>query len=164
MRRILDRESPMSVRLFCVNAKPIVDSGRAAIAAIALAWLCITPLGLLGCTVYKVAAAPPQKDLTVLNPGTARDRVIAELGPPLRTETMGNYRKDVFTFIQGRSKGSKRGLATIIALEDIATLGAAEMAFGESEDEYAAKKITVAVYYDASDVVTRSETILLTQP
>lgn len=154
----------MSVQLFCVNAKPIADSGRATIAAIALACLCITSCCLSGCTAYKVAAAPAQKDLTVLNPGTARDRVIAELGPPVRTETMDNYRKDLFTFIQGRSRGSKSGLATVIALEDIATLGVAEMYLAGSEDEYAGKKITVAVYYDASDMVTRSETILLTQP
>lgn len=149
---------------FCLNAKPVADSGTATIAAVALACLCITSLALSGCTVYKVAAAPPQKDLTVLNPGTGRDRVIAELGPPVRTETIGNYRKDLFTFIQGRSRGSKSGLATVIALEDIATLGAAEMALAGTEDEYAAKKITVAVYYDASDLVTRSETILVTQP
>lgn len=154
----------MSVRLFSVNAKAMPHWGSAAIATIVLACICTTSLGLPGCTVYKVAAAPPRKDLTVLNPGTARDRVIAELGAPVRTETTGNYRKDLFTFIQGRSRGSKSGLATIIALEDIATLGVAEMYFGESEDEYAGKKITVAVYYDASDIVTRSETILLTQP
>lgn len=77
---------------------------------------------------------------------------------------IGDYRKDLFTFIQGRSRGSKGGLATIIALEDIATLGVAEMYLAGSEEEYAGKKITVAVYYDASDMVTRSETILLTQP
>jgi len=114
--------------------------------------------------VYKAAAAPSLKDLTVLNPGTARDRIIAELGPPVRTENIGNYRKDVFTFIQGYSTASKSGVAALIAVEDIATLGAAELAFQISKDERAGKKMTVAVYYDASDVVTRSETILVTQP
>jgi hypothetical protein len=114
--------------------------------------------------VYRAAAAPALKDLTVLNPGTARDRVIAELGPPVRTESTENYRKDVFTFTQGYSKGSRSGLATVIALGDIATLGAAELAFKDIGDERAGKKITLAVYYDASDVVTRSETILVTQP
>lgn len=152
------------MRLFSVNAKAIADWRSAAIATIALVCLCTTSLGLPGCTVYKVAAAAPRKDLTVLNPGTTRDRVIAELGPPVRTEVIGDYRKDLFTFIQGRSRGSKGGLATIIALEDIATLGVAEMYLAGSEEEYAGKKITVAVYYDASDMVTRSETILLTQP
>ncbi len=132
------------------------------IATIALACLCLTPLGLSGCSVYKAAARPPRKDLTVLKPGTARDRVTAELGPPVRTEKSGNYRKDVFTFVQGSSTASRSTLAAIIAIEDIATLGAAELAF--SGEEFAAKKITVAVYYDASDVVTRSETILVTQP
>ena len=128
-----------------------------------MAFLCLTPLGLSGCTVYKAAAAPPRKDLTVLQPGTARDRVIAELGPPVRTEQLGSNRKDVFTFIQGPSTAAKTGLATVIAVEDIATLGAAELALG-SEEVNAGKKITVAVYYDASDIVTRSETILVTQP
>ena len=137
---------------------------RATIATVALACLCLTPVGLSGCTVYKAAAAPSQKDLSVLKPGTARDRVIAELGSPVRTETIGNERKDLFTFLQGYSTASKNGLAAVIAVEDIATLGAAELAFQESGEEYAGKKITVAVYYDASDVVTRSETILVTQP
>jgi hypothetical protein len=145
-------------------ARREITGCSAAIATIALACLCLTPFGPSGCAVYKAAAAPSLKDLTVLNPGTARDRVIAELGPPVRTENIGNYRKDVFTFIQGYSKASKNTLAAVIALEDIATLGAAELAFQNSGDEHAGKKITVAVYYDASDVVTRSETILVTQP
>jgi len=146
------------------GAKPMNACCSAAIATITLACLGLTPLGLSGCTVYKAAAAPSLKDLTVLNPGTARNRVIAELGLPVRTENIGSYRKDIFTFIQGYSTASKSGLATVIALEDIATLGAAELAFQGSGDERAGKKMTVAVYYDASDVVTRSETILVTQP
>lgn len=137
---------------------------RARIATIALACLCLTPLGPSGCAVYKTAAAPSQKDLTVLKPGTPRDRVIAELGSPVRTETIGNDRKDLFTFVQGYSRASKNSLAAVIAVEDIATLGAAELALQKSGEDYAGKKITVAVYYDASDVVTRSETILVTQP
>jgi len=137
--------------------------GSAAIATVALAYLCLTLLGLPGCAVYKVATAPAQKDLTVLKPGTARDRVIAELGPPVRTETIGDSRKDVFTFIQGSSTASKSGMAATIAALDIASLGAAELAFQESAKD-GVKKITVAVYYDVSDVVTRSETTLVTQP
>jgi len=145
-------------------ARREITGRSAAIATIALACLCLTPPGLSGCAVYKTAAAPSQKDLTVLNPGTSRDRVIAELGPPVRTENIGDHRKDVFTFIQGYSKALKNTLASVIAVEDIATLGAAELAFQKSGDEQAGKKITVAVYYDASDVVTRSETILVTRP
>ena len=136
----------------------------AAVTSIALVCLCLTPLGPSGCSVYKAASAPPRKDLTVLAPGTARDRVIAELGPPVTTEKVGDDRKDVFTFIEGKSTASRSGLAAIIALEDIATLGAAELAFQGSGVGNATKKVTLAVYYDASDRVTRSETILVTQP
>jgi len=138
--------------------------GRAVIAAIAVAICGVIPASLSGCSVYRAAAAPSQKDLTVLKPGTARDRVIAELGPPVRSEKIGDTRKDLFTFLQGYSTASKSGLATVIALEDIATLGAAEVAFQGSLEDRAGKKMTVAVYYDASDVVTRSETILVSQP
>ena len=141
-----------------------ITGRRAAMVAIALACLCPALFGLSGCAVYKAAAAPPLKDLTVLNPGTARDRVIAELGPPVRTENTGDSRKDVFTFIQGYSKKSNNTLAAVIAVEDIATLGAAELAFREVQDDRTGKKVSVAVYYDASDVVTRSETILVTKP
>lgn len=77
---------------------------------------------------------------------------------------MGDYRKDVFTFVQGHSTASKRGLAAIIAVEDIATLGVTELAYRGIGEENAGEKMTVAVYYDTSDVVTRSETILVTQP
>jgi hypothetical protein len=135
-----------------------------AIATIALACLCLTPVAPSGCAVYRAAAAPSRKDLSILKSGTARNRVIAEQSPPMRTEKVGDSRKDVFTFVQGHSTASKSGVAAIIALEDIATLGAAELALGGSGAENAGEKIMVAVYYDASDVVTRSETILVTQP
>ncbi len=144
-------------------ARREITGCRAATAVITLVCLCLTPFGLSGCAVYKTAAAPSQKDLTVLNAGTARDRVIAQLGPPVRTENGDNCRKDVFTFIQGYSKASKNALAAVIAVEDIATLGAAELALQNSGVGRAGKKITVAVYYDASDLVTKSETILVTQ-
>ena len=137
---------------------------RATVASLAFACLCLAPFGPWGCAVYRAAAAPPRKDLTVLKPGTPRSRVIAELGTPVRTETIGNGRKDLFTFVQGYSTASRSGLAAVIAIEDIATLGTAELAFRGNEDDRAGKKMTVAVYYDASDVVTRSETILVTQP
>src|SRR5579883_2003462 len=94
------------------------------IRTVAMAWLCLIPWALSGCAVYKEASAPPLKDLSVLKPGTARDRVIAELGTPVSTEMTATGRKDLFTFIQGYSSGSRSGLATVIALEDIATLGA----------------------------------------
>ena len=146
------------------RAKPANGCRSRAIAAIASVCLCLSPLGLSGCTVYKAAAAPSLKDLTVLKPGTARARVIAELGHPVRTESLGDSRKDVFTFIQGYSRARRSSLATVIALEDIATLGIAEISFEGFGEDNAGKKMTVAVYYDASDVVTKSETILVTPP
>ncbi len=146
------------------SARPIGPRCGPAIGTIALACLCLISLNLAGCAVYKAAAAPSQKDLTVLKPGTSRERVIAELGAPIRTEKTGDHRKDIFTFVQGYSTGSKSGLAIVTAIEDIATLGAADFALRESAEERTGKKMTVAVYYDESDLVTNSETILVTQP
>lgn len=145
------------------RTKSIDARCRAAIAALASASVCLTPFAVSGCTVYKAAAAPSRKDLTVLKPGTTRDRVIAELGPPVTTERTDGTRKDVFTFVQGSSRAAKTGIATVVAIEDIATLGAAELALG-SEEVNPGTRMSVAVYYDAADVVTRSETILVTQP
>ena len=44
---------------------------------------------LTGCSVFMAAKQPPKKDLTVLNVGTPRNVLIAELGSPVHTEKIG---------------------------------------------------------------------------
>ncbi len=132
---------------------------------LALVCLCVAVMSLPGCTVYKMAAAPAKKDLSVLlKLGTPRTRVIAELGPPVRTEKMADSRKDVFTFIQGISTAAKSAATTLAVIDDVGTLGLAEVLFKESGGVRVGQKITVEVYYDASDAVTGNETTLCTQP
>lgn len=65
--------------------------------------LLIAMFALQGCSVVQATSGPKAKDLSVLNEGTHRDRVLAELGQPLVTENDDQGRKtDLFKFMQGQ--------------------------------------------------------------
>ena len=114
-----------------------------------------------GCSVYKAANLPPQKDLSVLTPGTQRDRVIAELGAPAMSDPIEGGKKDIYSFVQGYSGGAKAGRVAWHATADLFTLGLWEAVGTPIEATYSGKRITVRVFYDSADRVTKSETIAI---
>jgi hypothetical protein len=119
-------------------------------------------LPLDACSVYKAANQPSKRDLTVLTPGTHRDRVIAELGAPITSEPAAGGKKEIYTFIQGYSKGAKASRAFFHGAADVFTLGLWEVAGTPIEGAFDGKKISVSVIYDGADVVAKSETISVT--
>ena len=78
---------------------------------------------LSGCAVVKATNQPGKKDLTVLNKGTPRESVVAELGTPISTEIKNGQKVDVFNFVQGYSKVTKTARAVGHGVADVMTLG-----------------------------------------
>jgi hypothetical protein len=83
---------------------------------------------LTGCSVVQATSGPESKDLSVLNKGTDRYLVLAELGQPVVTETAVDGRKyDIFKFMQGQHGGVKAGKAVLYGTAAVFTLGLSEV-------------------------------------
>jgi hypothetical protein len=117
-----------------------------------------------GCSVVMATRQPTLKDLGVLKPGTERDRVVAELGTPVLTEKAPGGKKDVFTFVQGYSKGAKVSRAMFHGVADVFTIGLWEVVGTPVEASFNGKKITVRVLYDDHDIVTDSTVLSVAEP
>lgn len=112
-------------------------------------------LGLTGCSVFMAAKQPPKKDLGVLNVGTARGMVLAELGQPVAAETRDGAKVDVFSFTQGYSKPAKAGRALFHGAADIFTLGLWEVVGTPTEAVFDGSKMALEVAYDENDRVAK---------
>ena len=115
----------------------------------------LSSLFLTSCSVVQATNQPEQKDLSVLDAGTNRFRVLAELGQPIVSEEneLGN-KTDIFSFKQGTNAAFVAGRAIGYGLLAIATLGISEAiaspiegAIGDGAD------IQVRVSYDNQDQV-----------
>ena len=100
----------------------------------------------------------------MLKPGTDRDLVVAELGMPVSSEKVEGGKKEIFTFIQGYSKGVKASRAVFHGAADVFTLGIWEVVGTPIEGSFDGKKITVRVIYDSSDKVKESTTLSVRDP
>ena len=78
---------------------------------------------LSGCAVVKATNQPGKKDLSVLNKGTPRESVVAELGTPISTEIKNGQKVDIFNFVQGYSKVTNTARAVGHGVADVMTLG-----------------------------------------
>jgi outer membrane protein assembly factor BamE (lipoprotein component of BamABCDE complex) len=124
--------------------------------------LIIIGLALLtGCSVVQATSGPESKDLSVLNKGTERYQVLAELGQPVVTEVDADGRKyDIFKFMQGQNGGVKAGKAVLYGTAAVFTLGLSEVI--TSPLEGAAGKgaeIKTRVIYDANLKVDEVEVL-----
>ncbi len=106
-----------------------------------------------GCAVYMAANQPDKRDVSVLQEGTYRGKVLAELGQPVSTETRDGQRVDVFNFVQGYSDGAKMGRAALHAAADVFTLGLWEVVGTPIEAVADGSEVQVEVFYDAEDNV-----------
>lgn len=114
---------------------------------------------LTACSVVQATSGPESKDLSVLNPGTERYLVLAELGQPAVTETDKEGKKyDIFRFRQGQHGAVKAGKAVLYGTAAVFTLGLSEVV--ASPLEGAAGKgaeMKTRVLYDSNDLVDRVE-------
>ena len=105
------------------------------------------------------AKQPPKKTLGVLKEGTPRSMILAELGQPVASETKDGKRVDVFSFIQGYSKGAKAGRAVFHGAADVLTLGLWEVVGTPTEATFDGNKMAFEVTYDASDKAAKIVTL-----
>jgi hypothetical protein len=108
-----------------------------------------------GCSVYMAASQPGQKNLDVFSVGTPRSLVLAEVGQPQASEMKDGKRVDVFSFVQGYSKGAKAGRAFFHAAADFFTLGLWEAVGTPTEAVFSGDKVAYEVTYDSSDKVEK---------
>ena len=110
-------------------------------------------LAQAGCSVVMAAKQPPKKDLGVLNHGTPRSMLLAELGQPASTETKDGKRVDVFSFTQGYSKPTKVARSVFHGAADFFTLGLWEVVGTPTEAVFDGTKMMLQVTYDENDRV-----------
>jgi len=101
------------------------------------------------------AHQPDAKNLGVLAKGTPRNLVLAEIGQPKATEMRDGKRVDVFSFVQGYSKGAKAGRAAFHGAADVLTVGLWEVVGTPTEATFDGKKLAFEVTYDDHDNVEK---------
>jgi outer membrane protein assembly factor BamE (lipoprotein component of BamABCDE complex) len=125
---------------------------------IALAVMCLILAS--GCSVYMAAKQPDQKNLDILAVGTPRNLVLAEMGQPMSTEEKDGKITDVFSFVQGYSKGAKTGRAVFHGLADIFTLGLWEAVGTPTEAVFDGDKMAYEVKYDTDKKVEKATALV----
>lgn len=106
-----------------------------------------------GCSVYMAAKQPEAKDLSVIEKGTPRNRIIAELGAPVWSGEKNDKKVDVFAFKQGYSAGAKTGRAVMHGVFDVFSLGLWEVVGTPVESYASGTDMKLEVTYDGNDQV-----------
>lgn len=115
--------------------------------------LLIFGFGGVGCGVYMAAKQPREKDLSVLNPGTPRGHVIAELGAPTWSGERDGNKVDIFTFVQGYSTANRSARALFHGVSDVFSLGLWEVIATPVEGAFSGTTMKVEVTYDEREDV-----------
>jgi hypothetical protein len=113
-----------------------------------------------GCSVYMAAKQPEKKNLDVLSVGTPRNLVLAEIGQPQATEMRDGKRVDIFSFVQGYSKGAKAGRAFWHGAADVFTLGLWEVVGTPTESIFTGEKVAYEVTYSTNNKVEKVVTLV----
>ncbi len=110
---------------------------------------------LPACSVVQATNSPGAKDLSVLDKGTDRYLVLAELGQPVVSETDKNGNKvDVFKFIQGQNGVAKVGKGMLYGVLAVGTLGLSEVITSPLEGAIGdGAEMQIKVIYDKNNAV-----------
>jgi len=103
------------------------------------------------------AKQPGKKDLTVLQSGTSRDVVVAELGAPYLSEVQAGKKVDYYGFTQGYGTVTKTARAVAHGAADVATLGIWEVIGTPTESVFDGTEVRLKVTYDYADRVESVE-------
>ena len=106
-----------------------------------------------GCSVYMSAKQPDKKDIDLFAEGTPRVLLLEEFGTPASTEVKDGHKVDIFSFVQGYSKGAKASRAVFHGAADILTLGLWEVVGTPAEAVFDGEKMAFEVTYDEKDKV-----------
>lgn len=107
-----------------------------------------------GCSVFMAARQPDKKDLQLLNTGTPRPQVLAELGTPIKTCIENDQLSDTYVFRQGYGKGARWARGVLHGTADILTLGLWEMVGTPIELIADGDDVELNVFYDQGQRVT----------
>jgi len=111
------------------------------------------------CSVFMAANQPQRRDVHVLDRGTFRNTVIAELGAPAYSTVEEGKKSDIFTFVQGYSKRARYGRTLFHGAADLFTGFAWELAGTPIEAMADGTKVKVEVFYGPNDTVERINVI-----
>jgi hypothetical protein len=157
----------MRIKTLCVESRFADDHRLLAHSFVLiriLALLSFLPL-MTGCSVMMAWKQPTIKDLSVLGPGTDRDVLVAQLGPPVSSEKIDNGQmKEIFAFVQGYSPTSLEMRGYLHATADVLSLGLWEIAGTPLEAHFDGKLITVSVDFDSQKRVVSTKTLSVTDP
>jgi len=106
-----------------------------------------------GCAVVMAAKQPSKKEVGLLTPGVPRNLLLAELGQPVATETRAGKRVEVYSFVQGYSKGARVSRSIAHGAADVLTFGLWEAIGTPTEATFDGTHVAYEVTYDASDRV-----------
>src|SRR5262245_54446883 len=123
------------------------------------AWLalCMASVLLCGCSMVMAGNRPLKRDLSVLDEGTLRSRVIAEFGAPVATSKPPGERSDVFEFVQGAdTEHERRDRVNTYGMFDWISLGTCEAVFTPLELAHNGHALRVTVHYSADDCVSHA--------
>lgn len=113
-----------------------------------------------GCSVYMAATQPSRKDLSVLQVGASRGRIIAEFGAPVASEhDVSGARIEHYRFTQGFSAPLKAGRAVFHGAADVLTIGLWEIVGTPTEAVWDGTDYLLQVTYDESDRLVASDLV-----
>lgn len=108
---------------------------------------------LTGCSVYMAAKQPSAKKITLFQPGTSRNILLGEFGPPIVSEDREGRKVEIFRFVQGYSTGIKTGRVIFHSVADVFTLGLWEVVGTPTETIFSGSEMAFQVSYDDDDHV-----------
>ncbi len=111
---------------------------------------------LTGCSVKKAYEQSGKKDMTLLNPGTSRIKILSEFGKPLESKkNTDGKRVDLVAFVQGYSNTEKTTRAVTHGLLDIGTWGLWEFIGTPIETYTNGTKNLVEIKYTKEEIVDK---------
>jgi hypothetical protein len=113
--------------------------------------LAVLGVAASGCSVVMAAKQPAKKDVDLLAPGIPRNLVLAELGQPVASDLKNGKRVEVYSFVQGYSKGARVSRTIAHGTADVLTLGLWEVAGTPTEAVFNGTRVAYEVTYDAGD-------------
>ena len=109
---------------------------------------------LSSCASTKAVTAPRMKDLSVLEIGTHRHIVLAELETPVHTEVKDGRTIDIFRFIQGQHTALKAFKAVGYGVLAVGSFGVSELVTNPVEGTVGkGSELQFRVIYDADEKV-----------
>lgn len=116
-------------------------------------------LSSVGCSVSRALNQPEKKNMSVLNIGTHRNVVLAELGNPVASGEEDGKKYDIYSFVQGYTKGNKVGRAFGHGVLDVLSLGLWEVFANPIEGVASGEKIRLKIIYNEESRIEKVEKI-----